>query len=52
MKNIKNFYRKIFIFLVVKFSMYLNRHVFVISVFEEYEAFNAILNTNDEVSCH
>ena len=30
MKNIRFFYRKIFIFfLVVKFSMYLNRHVFV-----------------------
>ena len=29
MKNIKYFYLKIFIFLVVKFSIYLNRHVFV-----------------------
>ena len=29
MKNIKHFYLKIFIFLVVKFSIYLNRHVFV-----------------------
>ena len=29
MKNIRFFYLKIFIFLVVKFSMYLNRRVFV-----------------------
>ena len=29
MKNIRVFYLKIFIFLVVKFSLYLNRHVFV-----------------------
>ena len=29
MKNIRIFYLKIFIFLVVKFSVYLNRHVFV-----------------------
>ena len=29
MKNIFFFYLKIFIFLVVKFSVYLNRHVFV-----------------------
>ena len=29
MKNIRVFYLKIFIFLVVKFSIYLNRHVFV-----------------------
>ena len=28
-KNIRIFYLKIFIFLVVKFSVYLNRHVFV-----------------------
>ena len=31
MKNIRIFYLKIFIFLVVKFSVYLNRHVFVMS---------------------
>ena len=31
MKNIRFFYPKIFIFLVVKFSEYFNRHVFVIS---------------------
>ena len=31
MKNIRFFYLKIFIFLVVKFSVYLNRHVFVMS---------------------
>ena len=30
MKNIRNFYLKIFIFLVRKFSVYLNRHVFVL----------------------
>ena len=29
MKNIRIFYLKIFIFLVVKFSVYLNRHVFI-----------------------
>ena len=29
MKNIRIFYLKIFIFLVVKFSVYLNMHVFV-----------------------
>ena len=29
MKNIRNFYLKIFIILVGKFSVYLNRHVFV-----------------------
>ena len=29
MKNIRNFYLKFFIFLVGKFSVYLNRHVFV-----------------------
>ena len=29
MKNIRIFYLKIFLFLVVKFSVYLNRHVFV-----------------------
>ena len=29
MKNIRIFYLKIFIFLVVKFSVYLNRYVFV-----------------------
>ena len=32
MKNIKKFYLKIFIFLVVKFSMYLNRRVFVMVI--------------------
>ena len=31
MKNIRFFYLKIFIFLVVKFSVYLNWHVFVMS---------------------
>ena len=30
MKNIRVFYLKIFSFLEVKFSVYLNRHVFVI----------------------
>ena len=34
MKNIEFFYLKIFIFLVVKFSVYLNRHVFV--MFDDY----------------
>ena len=29
MKNIRMFYLKIFSFLVVKFSVYFNRHVFV-----------------------
>ena len=32
MKNIRIFYLKIFIFLVVKFSMYLNRRVFVMNL--------------------
>ena len=32
MKTIRMFYLKIFIFLVVKFSIYLNRHVFVMDV--------------------
>ena len=32
MKNIRIFHLKIFIFLVVKFSVYLNRHVFVMPV--------------------
>ena len=32
MKNIRIFYLKIFIFLVVKFSVYLNRLVFVMNV--------------------
>ena len=32
MKNIRNFYLKIFIFLVIKFSVYLNRHVFVMTL--------------------
>ena len=31
-KNIRIFYLKIFIFLVVKFSVYLNRHVFVVDL--------------------
>ena len=31
MKNIRIFYLKIFTFLVVKFSVYLNRHVFVMT---------------------
>ena len=33
-KNIRNFYMKIFIFLVVKFSAYLNRHVLVMPSFD------------------
>ena len=32
MKNIRIFYLKIFIFLVVKFSVYLNRRVFVMHI--------------------
>ena len=32
MKNIRNFYLKIFIILVGKFSVYLNRHVFIMFV--------------------
>ena len=35
MKNIRIFYLEIFPFLVVKFSIYLNRHVFVM-----YDKFN------------
>ena len=37
MKNIRFFYLKIFIFLVVKFSVYLNRHVFVMMAFTVLE---------------
>ena len=37
MKNIKNIYLKFFIFLVVKFSVYLNRHVFVMASFLQRE---------------
>ena len=33
MKNIRNFYLKIFIILVGKFSVYLNRHVFVMNAY-------------------
>ena len=32
MKNIRFFYLKIFHFLVVKFSIYLNRHIFVMKL--------------------
>ena len=32
MKNVRIFYLKIFPFLVVKFSIYLNRHVFVMKI--------------------
>ena len=35
MKNVSFFYLKIFIFLVVKFSVYLNRRVFVMNVVNE-----------------
>ena len=34
MKNVRIFYLKIFLFLVVKFSIYLNRRVFVM-IFEK-----------------
>ena len=34
MKNIRNFYLNIFNFLVVKFSVYVNRRVFVMYLFE------------------
>ena len=37
MKNIRFFYLKIFLFLVVKFSIYLNRHVFR-NVLPNYES--------------
>ena len=33
MKNIRIFYLKIFIFFVVKFSVYLNRRVFVMRIY-------------------
>ena len=32
----KNFYLEIFLFLVVKFSIYLNRHVFVMTSLHKY----------------
>ena len=38
MKNIRMFYLKICHFLVVKFSVYLNRHVFVMHVKHHREA--------------
>ena len=37
MKNIRIFYLKIFIFLVVKLSIYLNRRVFVMAMFSKKE---------------
>ena len=37
MKNIRVFYLKIFLFLVVKFSIYLNRRVFVMSISAELD---------------
>ena len=37
MKNIRIFYLEIFTFLVVKFSIYLNRRVFVMNVVCEAE---------------
>ena len=37
MKNIRIFYLKIFIFLVVKFSIYLNRHVFVMIIIKRLQ---------------
>ena len=36
MKNIRIFYLKIFIFLVVKFSIYLKRRVFVVMEYENF----------------
>ena len=36
MKNIRIFYLKICQFLVVKFSIYLNRHVFVMTLSNQY----------------
>ena len=38
MKNIRIFYLKIFLFLVVKFSLYLNRHVFVMVLKKWYSS--------------
>ena len=39
MKKYQNFYLKIFIFLVVKFSVYLNRVVFVMFISRAYHGF-------------
>ena len=48
MKNIF-FYLKFFIFLVVKFSVYLNRHVFVMYFISVYKVFPY---TEPLVFCH
>ena len=40
MKNIRIFYLKIFLFLVVKFSIYLNKRVFVMDPQKKNEADN------------
>ena len=40
MKNIRFFYLKIFSFSVVKFSVYLNRHVFVMGPFLTFSCCN------------
>ena len=46
MKNIRIFYLKIFIFFVMKFSVYLNRHVFVMRHKPVLLARNLALNSD------
>ena len=45
MKNIRIFYMKIFPFLVVKFSIYLNRHVFVMTYDKNLPGAISLLNS-------
>ena len=47
MKNIRIFYLKIFNFLVVKFSIYLNRHVFVMDWINNI--FSVVLDNEDNI---
>ena len=47
MKNIKTIYLKIFVFWVVKFSIYLNRLVFVMAVQSSKHAHQAQLHNAD-----
>ena len=57
MKNIRYFYLKIFIILVVKFSVYLNRHVFVMKtslsiLFAIFDLDGVVKTRNRIRDCH
>ena len=52
MKNIRIFYLKIFIFMVVKFSVYLNRHVFVMDIVQSSAQLSQLLFTYRLDSCY